>query len=254
MLFDIRGRRRHVIKVVYAILAVLMGLSLFLVTGAINLGSLIGESNTEGSAVAGLEEQAERLERKVAKDPENPKLVLALTRAQINVANQLVTVNEAEGLIEQTTESRAEMQKASDNWQEYLQLTDKPNAGAAAVVAPALYSFAIQGQTPSEIEDNMHAAANAQQIVVDQRPNLGSWSSLAIYRYLSFEYAAAEKAADEAKKLTSTKFEREQLENQLDEYAKSAHGFQKQTEANEEANKGVGKEQIENPFGGLGGG
>ena len=33
MLFDIRGRRKNVVKVVYAILAVLMGLSLFLVAG-----------------------------------------------------------------------------------------------------------------------------------------------------------------------------------------------------------------------------
>ena len=40
MVFDIRGRRRHVVKVVYAILAVLMGLSLFLVTGAVNIGSI----------------------------------------------------------------------------------------------------------------------------------------------------------------------------------------------------------------------
>ena len=38
MVFDIRGRRRHVVKVVYAILAVLMGASLFLVVGPVNIG------------------------------------------------------------------------------------------------------------------------------------------------------------------------------------------------------------------------
>ena len=37
MVFDIRGRRRHVVKFVYAILAILMAGSLFLVTGAINI-------------------------------------------------------------------------------------------------------------------------------------------------------------------------------------------------------------------------
>ena len=37
MLFDIRGRRKHVVRVVYAILAILMGASLFLVVGPVRL-------------------------------------------------------------------------------------------------------------------------------------------------------------------------------------------------------------------------
>lgn len=253
MLFDIRGKRRNVVKIVYAVLALLMGLSLFLVTGGASLTGLIN-GGSEGSAVAGLEEQTERIERKLIKDPENPDLLVALTKSQINVANQLVNVNESAGVVEQTPESRAEMQRASENWSKYLEATDKPSAGAAAVVAPALYGAGFQGQNPQEIESYIKAAANAQQIVVDQRPNLNSWSTLAIYRYLTFDYAAAEKAEEEAKKLTTSKFERENLENQLEEYSKSAHSFQKQIKAQEQASKGAGKEQIENPFGGLGGG
>ena len=46
MVFDTRGRRKHVVRVVYAILAVLMGASLFLVVGPINIGSLLGNSTT----------------------------------------------------------------------------------------------------------------------------------------------------------------------------------------------------------------
>jgi hypothetical protein len=254
MLFDIRGKRRNVVKVVYAVLAVLMGLSLFLVTGASSLTGLFGGSES-GSAVSGLEEQTDRLERKLVKNPEDPELLLALTRAQINVANQLVTVNESAGVVEQTPESRAEMQRASDNWSKYLKAADEPSAGGAAVVAPALYALALQGQNPAEIEANMQAAADAQQIIVDQRPNLNSWSTLAIYRYLSFDYAAAEKAGEEAKKLTTSKFERENLENQLEEYSKSGHSFQRQIEAGEKAaQEGAGQEQLENPFGGVGGG
>jgi hypothetical protein len=254
MLFDIRGKRRNVVKVVYAILALLMGLSLFLVTGGASLTGLFNGSNSGGSAVAGLEEQSERIERKLVKDPENPDLLLALTKSQINVSNQLVNVNESAGVVEQTPESRAEMQQASQNWSKYLEVVDKPSAGAAAVVAPALYSLGLQGQTPQEIETNMKAAANAQQIVVDQRPNLNSWSTLAIYRYLSLEFPAGDKAGEEAKKLTSSKFERENLENQLEEYSKGAREFQKQIKAQEQASKGAGKAQIENPFGSLGGG
>jgi hypothetical protein len=254
MLFDIRGKRRNVVKVVYAVLAVLMGLSLFLVTGGASLTGLFG-GNEGGSAVSGLEEQSERLERKLVKAPEDPELLLALTRSQINVSNQLVNVVETEAgpITEATPESRAEMQRASDNWSKYLKASDKPSVGGALVVAPALYNFALQSQSPNEIEANMRAAADAQQIVVDQRPSLNAWSTLAIYRYLSFDYAAADKAAEEAKKLTTSKFEREEVENQLDEYAKSGHQFQKQIEQGEKATEGSGKAQLENPFGGLGG-
>ena len=38
MLFDTRGRRKHVVRVVYAILALLMGASLFLVVGPFSIG------------------------------------------------------------------------------------------------------------------------------------------------------------------------------------------------------------------------
>lgn len=254
MLFDIRGKRRNVVKVVYAVLAVLMGLSLFLVTGGTSLSGLFG-GNEGGSSAAGLEEQSERLERKLVKNPEDPGLLLALTRSQINVSNQLVDIVETEAgpVTEATPESRAEMQRASDNWSKYLKATSEPSVGGALVVAPALYGLATQSQSPNEIEGNMKAAADAQQIVADQRPSLNAWSTLAIYRYLSFDYAAAGKAAEEAKKLTTSKFERENLENQLAEYANSGHQFEREIKRTEKANEGSGKAQLENPFGGLGG-
>ena len=68
MVFDIRGRRRHVVKFVYAVLALLMGASLFLVVGPVNINSLLGGSSTSNGAGA-LEEQAESIERKLKKDP-----------------------------------------------------------------------------------------------------------------------------------------------------------------------------------------
>ena len=82
MVFDIRGRRRHVVKFVYAILALLMGASLFLVVGPVNIGSLLGTSRGTSSAASGLEEQAARVEHRLLKSPEDPDLLLSLTRAR----------------------------------------------------------------------------------------------------------------------------------------------------------------------------
>ncbi len=87
MLFDTRGKRKHVIRVVYAILALLMGASLFLVVGPFNIANLIGNSSSSSSAANVLHEQAERIERRLAKSPEDEQLLLQLTRARINAGN-----------------------------------------------------------------------------------------------------------------------------------------------------------------------
>ena len=59
LVFDTRGKRKHVVRVVYAILALLMGGSLFLVVGPVNIGSLVGGGGTTEAAKV-LQEQAER--------------------------------------------------------------------------------------------------------------------------------------------------------------------------------------------------
>ena len=84
------------VKIVYAILALLMVASLFLVTGAINLNTLFGSSSSGESAVSSLEEQAERIETKLVKEPENEDLLASLTRTRINTANAMITAGAGE--------------------------------------------------------------------------------------------------------------------------------------------------------------
>jgi hypothetical protein len=251
MLFDIRGRRRHVVKFVYAILAVLMGLSLFLVTGAVNLTSLFGGESSTSSAVSGLEETNEKLERKLVKDPENPQLLITLTKSKIATANALVSEG-SEGQLEYTLESRQKLAEASETWSQYLEATDKPTAGAALSVAPALFTLGELSSGP-EIHDNIKAAAEAQEIVANAQPNLGTLSNLAIYQVFSFEYDQAQKTAAKAKKFATSKFQKEQLENQLKEDEKIARKFQKELKAGEAAQKAAGEEKLKNPLNSLGG-
>jgi hypothetical protein len=259
MLFDIRGKRRNVVKVVYAVLAILMGLSLFLVTGAGNIGNLFGGGGSTSSATKGLEEQTQRIAIKVRQDPQNPDLLLALTRAQINTGNTMLAVNsETEGL-EFTPEAQVEFEHAGETWERYLKATKKPNPGAAAIVAGTFFSLAEKpGSTFSEVEANVKAAIQAQQIAAKNRPTLNSLSTLGIYQLYGFDFAAAKKTEEEAIKLTNTKVEREQLENQFKEISKRAHEFQKLVKESEKAAKegaaGGGKQQLENPLGGLGAG
>ncbi|MGN6586309.1 MAG: hypothetical protein ACTHKT_02400, partial [Solirubrobacterales bacterium] len=119
MLFDLkRGKRKTAVKVVYAVLAVLMGLSLFLVTGGLSLNELFN-SNGGGSseAIKPYEEQAERLEAKLRKDPENPQHLLSLARARVTAGNTLLSGEEVSE--EHLVEGLQQYQQASSAWSEY---------------------------------------------------------------------------------------------------------------------------------------
>jgi hypothetical protein len=264
MLFDLRGRRKNVVRVVYAVLAVLMGLSLFLVIGGFNIAELFSNNGGAGDAAKPYQEQAERIEVKLKKDPENPDLLVALTRAQLNAGNAEATV-EPNGRRSFTQEGVQEYQKAYASWSEYLKATDEPSAGLALVVAPMLFQLAELSRSYPEASIRVKAATEAQEIVAEQRPNLNSFTVLASYAYFTGDYAAAEKARAEAKKLANTKAERQAIDSQLDQFKKSADRYLKAKKKAETAEKAASEggggggeaappESVENPLfgGGLG--
>lgn len=260
MLFDLRsGRRRGLVKVVYGVLAVLMGASLFLTVGPVNIGEIFGNGNGSSSDAAQIyEEQVERLEVKLKKDPENPELLQSLTRANINAGNAGVERNEQTGETSVTTEAFESYQKADQAWTEYLKATEEPSPGLAQVVAPMLFQLAELSKSYPEAETRLQAAAEAQKISTDARPNLNSLATLARYTYLTGDFATADKIRAEAMKEANSASEREAIEEFLDESEKSAHAFVKNAKAAakaEKANGGKPSETLENPLsGGLTGG
>lgn len=256
MVFDIRGRRKHVVKVVYAILAVLMGASLFLVVGPVNIGELFSSNSSSGEAAKPFEEQAERLEVKLRKEPESEQLLQSLTRAQVSAGNSLLSVEPSE---DDLVKAVQQYQQASNTWSEYMKATKEPAAGTAQLVAPALISLAERSRTFQEAQANIEDAAAAQGIVAKQRPTLNSFSTLALYTYFTGDFAAAEKAEAKAKGLTKEKFEAEELEKRLGEVKKNAKKFQKELKSAEAAEKAAAKgnkgnpESLENPSSPLSG-
>jgi hypothetical protein len=249
MVFDIRGRRRHVVKVVYAILALLMVASLFLVTGAINIGSILGTGASGESAAQSLEKQAVNIEAKLKKSPGDEDLLASLTRTRINVANAMITAGGAN-----EEEVKQQLALASEDWSEYTAATDEPSAGIAVQVSPALFQLAQLSTGGEEALENIKAANEAQKIVAEARPSLNSLSTLAIYSLFAQEYKPAEEALEKAKGFATTKFERESLENQFQKYEKNAKEFGQSLKAEKATNnKSAGKESLENPLQGLGG-
>jgi hypothetical protein len=255
MVFDIRGRRRHVVKFVYAILALLMFGSLFLVTGALNISSILGSSSSGESAASSLEKQAEAIEAKLAKSPGDEDLLASLTRTRVNVSNAMLTAGAAEST-SGVEEYEHQLALTSEDWSNYLAATSEPSPGLAIQVAPALFQQAELSTSSAAALEKVKSATEAQEIVAAGRPSLNSFSTLAFYALVGQNFKAAEEAKVEATKYANTKFERESFENKYAEVEKNAKEIGKLVKAEkvtQAQNKGAGKEKLANPFQGFGG-
>jgi hypothetical protein len=253
LVFDVRGKRRHVVRAVYAVLALLMVASLFFVVGPFNLSSLIGRGGTSSAAKV-LDEQAEKIEQRLAKDPTSEALLLNLTRTRISAGNAQIKVDPTTGTQTTPPEARAEYEQAMRFWDRYLkQAGSAASPSAALLVAGTYFSLAQAAPTGAQIEANVKKAAATERIAAEKQPNLGSLSTLAIYEYFSGDFAAGDKAAKQAEGKASSKAEAKNVEKQMVEYRKRGMAYEKQKAQLAKLEQKRGKEALKNPLGGLSG-
>ncbi len=252
MLFDIRGRRKHVVRVVYAILALLMGASLFLVVGPFNIGNLVGNSGSTDAAKV-LQEQAERTEKKLQREPENEVLLLALTRSRISAANSLTEVNSETGLTSFTPEGRQELERGIEAWSSYLKQAKEPKPAAALLVSQGYFGLAESSTSLEEAAENVEGAAKTQRLAAEAQPTINSLTTLAIYEYYAGNFAEGDKAVKQAEAKAPSKAEAKEVGKQMAEYRKRGKAFEQQKKEAEKEEAKFGKERLQNPLGGLGG-
>jgi hypothetical protein len=252
MLFDIRGKRKHVIRVVYAILALLMGASLFLVVGPFNIANLIG-GNAASETTKVLVEQAERTEAKLRREPDNPALLLSVTRSRIAAANAQTETDPQSGAPLIDAEARESFDKATEAWNGYLEQTEDPSSSGAQLMASTFFTLAQSAGGIEAIDEALADAARAQRIAAEAQPSVGTLTTLAIYEYFDGDFAAGNKAGKEAEAKASAAQAKE-IEKQLAEYRKRGKSWEAEKKRVAKVEKEQGKESLENPFGGLGGG
>ncbi|HEX5762229.1 MAG TPA: hypothetical protein VFY04_03805 [Solirubrobacterales bacterium] len=257
MLFDTRGRRKNVIRVVYVLLALLMGGSLFLTVGPFNLGEIVGTGGTSDAAEV-FHEQEERLEEELAKRPNDAGLLLNLTRARLGAAQAQTDIDPQTGLPGQPPpDAKDDYDEALESWSRYLRAAgDDVSASGAQLVAQTYFGIAERGSTSlAEIQENMGIALRAQRIVTEELPNYGTYSNLAIYEYFNGNFKAGDKAARRALGLAPSKAEAQNAKKQIAEIRKNAKRFaaqSKQFEKAEEKAGGAAPGEFQNPFGGFG--
>jgi hypothetical protein len=252
MLFDIRGRRKHVVRVVYAILALLMGASLFLVVGPFSLGSLVGNGSTTSAAKV-LQEQAERTEEKLRREPESETLLLALARQRVSASNSLTEVNSETGATVLTPEGRQELERGIEAWDSYLKQSSEPKANTALLVSSGYFRLAETSTSLEEAVENLEGAAKTQRLAAAAQPTINSLTTLAIYEYYAGNFAAGDKAVKQAEAKAPSKAEAKEVGKQMVEFRQRGKAFEKQKKEAEKEEAKFGKERLQNPLGGLSG-
>lgn len=255
MVFDVRGKRKHVVKVVYAILALLMGSSLFLLAGP-GLGSLVGGSSSGQSASSLLEEQAAHIERKLKKSPEDEALLASLVRARFNAGNAGVVADQTTGQTEVPAASLTQYELTGEAWEKYLKASGgKPKPATAQQAATAFFTTAQYSAGGSQTKVDLESAAHAQSFVANAQPTTGSLSTLAIYQFFALDFPAGDKTANQVLAMATSKEEKKSAKEQLDAYRKQAKEFEKSLKEFEKSQSANGKQTLENPLGtGLSGG
>jgi hypothetical protein len=265
MLFDLRGRRRRFIQVIYAALAVLMGGGLILfgiggdVSGGLLEGLGIGGQGTGGES--GFGDQIEEAEKRTQTNPQDAEAFLELVKLNYSDGNQKLEVDETTGQpIGVPSEAADSYQRAADAWASYLALKPKqPDAGAGGAVSQAYFYLAVSSTTASDAIANLKAAAEAEKVVAETTPEVGPLTALARYLYLAGDTAAAEQAKQQALAVAGPQAQRvtqelKAAEEQGQALAQEAAKAQKEAEAGGAAPGGAAPGG-ENPLqgGGLGG-
>jgi hypothetical protein len=254
MLFDIRGRRKNVIRVVYACLALLMGASLFVAVGPFNIAEFLGTGGSSSSAAEVYEEQAERIERRLAKNPNDPDQLLRLTRVRLGAGQALAEQDPATGTFVLTPESVEQYELGHETWDRYLkQAGNGVNSAIAGLVATTFFNVAEQSEELGAIEENIEGATKAQRAAAEASPNLNTLSTLAIYEYFNGEFKSGDETAKRAAAEATSKSQRKSVDQQLASTRKRAESWQKRRKKFAKQQAKAGKENLENPFGGLSG-
>ena len=219
MLFDLRGSgRRRTVKIVYILLAVLMGggLVLFGIGGGGALPGGLVDAITQGGS--GGDDSADRFTQqeqdataKARANPTDAAAWAAVARARFNLANSGENVDQ--NTANYTDAGAAQLRAAGRAWQEHVKLAKgNPDPNVASLMVQA---YAGLG--------DLEQATAAQEIIAEDRDSAGAYATLAQLAYQANQLRKGDLARDKALELTDADM-RESLRGQLEGFRAQAAG------------------------------
>lgn len=221
MLFDLRGKRRRVVQVVYATLAglFLVGFVAFGIGSDVSGGfaDLFNSGGSGGSVSSQFDDQIDAANAQLATDPKDTTALLKLAEYEYLKGSQGVSQDQESGEISVSDEAHTELGKAVDAWEKYLRVNEgKPNPSVAPQIVNA-YVFL----------NDAGGAAETQRIVVEDRPSLGAYNQLAYYLYIAGDISGGDEAAKQAV-AEAPKPQRAEINKQLEQLRTQAVKLRKQ--------------------------
>jgi hypothetical protein len=260
MLFDLTGKRRRLIQVVYATLAILMGGSLVLfgigsdAPGGILDALGLSDGSTSGGAPQ-YEDDIEDAEERLEANPNDERALADLALARYRSGSIQLETNEETGLPQVTSDAREDFVLAQDAWARYLkQKPKRPDAEVATNIAQLsdiLFREALAQNDAREALSEAETAAEAYRVAADASGRGTDFGGLATYLYISGEDAAAKRAADRAVELAPAA-DRKQLANRLEKIAEQTKELNDELEKLVKAGGQQEGEALQDPLGGLG--
>ncbi len=211
MLFDLRGKRRRVVQVVYGLLAAsfLIGFVFFGVGTGGGIGSISDLFSGGGgsSTSSQFDDQIDAANEQLTKDPKDTAALLKLAENEWFKAKSGVEQDPNTGQVTGISdEAHTDLGQSADAWTKYLKLNQgKPDSGVASEMVQVYYLLG-----------DASGAAKAQGIVTSKTPNTGTYNQLAYFEYASLDIAAGDAAAKKSVSLAPS-IQRKQLKNQLDQ-------------------------------------
>jgi hypothetical protein len=217
VLFDLQSpRRRRVIRVTFGALAAIFAISFVFLgvgtgAGGFSFSDIFG-SGGGGSSATAFDDDIDTAQQQLAANPNDTAALARLVQLQYSAANANVDSNGAP-----TSDGEQHLQEAADAWNKYVKASgDKPNPSTAVyalnvfdLLARLNFAKARADTTNADAltdvtaaVDSWNTAAQAQQILIDSRPNQASantYANLAQYLYLAGDTQAADQALAQAK-------------------------------------------------------
>lgn len=252
MLFDLRGKRRRLVQVSFAMLALLflvgfLGFGIGVGGGPGGIFDALGISNSSntGSSTAAIQDQVDSANTKLAKNPNDTQALLKLADNEYLLAKTGIETDPNTGQPTSiSNDAHTALGKSADAWNKYL----KVNKGKPDVTT------AFNMVNVYQLLGDIDGLIQAQKIIAAAQPSAQSYGQLALFQYLSGDLsggdATSKKALSEA-----SKAQRKTLQSQLDQARKQGEKIKKQQQKAQKKGGGTattpGSNPLENPFGGV---
>jgi hypothetical protein len=205
MLFDLRGRRRRVVQVVYLMLALLLGggLVLFGIGGEVSgglLNAFEGGGGQSGDEVT--EDRIDRQEERLRASPQNERILQNLVRDYYSLATQ----QRESGTVGFPADARDELRQAGQYWQRYVEAADEPSVDTA--------QYALQVYDQAAL-DRPKEAQRAASIIAERQNDVVSYLNLVGIATRAGDKRTANLAAQKAVDL-APKAQRKQVKQQAE--------------------------------------